>query len=142
MPNREIERMMATNPSRPPVDPRAIAECIEACLFAQLACASCTDACLGEANVDALRRCIRANLDCGDVSGATMRMLSRLHDVDVQVLMVQVRACAVAASACSSECDRHAAHHAHCAVCRDACRRCEEACRKVMHRLEPAIAVT
>jgi hypothetical protein len=139
---REIEKMMATNPARPPVDARAIAECIEACLIAQLACASCTDACLGEKHIDQLRRCVRATLDCSDVASATMRMLSRLHDVDVQVMMVQVRACAVAAAACRAECDRRAAEYPHCAVCRDACRRCEEACRKVMHRLEPAIAVT
>ena len=39
---------------------------IEACLIAQLACASCTDACLGEKHIDRLRRCVRATLDCSE----------------------------------------------------------------------------
>jgi hypothetical protein len=34
----------------------------------------------------------------------------------------------VACLACAEECDRHAAHHQHCRLCAEACRRCKKAC--------------
>jgi hypothetical protein len=34
----------------------------------------------------------------------------------------------VVCRACAVECERHAAHHDHCRVCAEVCRRCEQAC--------------
>lgn len=133
-----IEQMMATNPNRPSTDARSLADCIEACLVGQLACTSCSDACLGDAHVEDLRRCIRATIDCADVCGTTGRMLARLRDSDDTLLRSQLATCVLACARCYAECDMHSAHHAHAATCSDACRRCEEMCRIVSRQLTNA----
>jgi hypothetical protein len=37
-------------------------------------------------------------------------------------------ACSLACSKSAEECERHAAHHEHCRLCADVCRRCKRAC--------------
>jgi hypothetical protein len=123
--------MLRTRPGAPFTDDRALAECIDLCFECAEVCTTCADACLGEESVDALRRCVRRDLDCADVCEATGRLLSRPHEPDLEVLKSALDLAARACRSCGDECDRHADRHEHCRLCRDVCRRCEDACRRL-----------
>ena len=75
-----------------------------------------------------LVRCIRLDLDCADVCDATSHIVTRQTEPDLRVLKAAVEACAVACLDCAEECERHAAHHEHCRLCAEVCRRCKAAC--------------
>ncbi len=72
-----LEQMMKQHPEATKVDLDALVECIERCSAWEAACVSCADACLREAGVQQLVDCIRLNLDCADLCGVTVRLLSR-----------------------------------------------------------------
>jgi hypothetical protein len=111
----------------------ALLECIEACLSCAQACAACADACLAEDMVAELRRCIRLDTDCADVCRTTAALLARrTGDGDPATVRALLDACRLACAACAAECEGHADHHAHCAICAEACRRCEAACQKLL----------
>ena len=120
-----LQAMLQTHP-RPqsPFDLQALVQCVNC---AQT-CTSCTDACLSESMVQELTHCIRLYLNCADVCNATGRVLARSTQPDRQVL----QACLLARRGCGAECQQHAHHHQHCAVCADACRRCEGACNRLL----------
>jgi hypothetical protein len=126
-----LEKMLSRG--RTIAEPQSLAECIDACLNCELSCVVCADACLGEREVEALRRCIRLNLDCADVCGVTARSLSRQLQAD-DMLRALVEACARACSRCEVECRRHASMHEHCRLCAATCRRCAECCREALER--------
>lgn len=110
------------------MDAKLILECMSAC-------AACADECLGEEDLDALRQCIRTDLDCADVCLATAQVLARGTPGSMAVLRAQLEACAIACRTCAEECERHADHHDHCRACAEACRRCEEACHAMLREL-------
>ena len=127
------------------VDREAMARCIEECVACAQACTACADACLGEDQADRLRTCIRLDQQCADVCHTTARLLIRHHDghggslagqAEQGAVRAQLEACALLCAACAQECERHAAHHAHCRVCAAACRSCEESCRALLATLE------
>jgi hypothetical protein len=76
-----------------------------------------------------LKQCIRLNLDCADICGATGSMASRRTGSNVPVLRALIQACEQACRACGDECLKHADKHEHCRVCADECLRCAESCR-------------
>ena len=117
------------------IDRQKLVECIEACYACSQACTACADACLSEDMVAELTKCIRTNLDCADVCGATGRVLSRHTGYDAELTRSVLEACATACKACGDECDRHAGMHEHCRVCAESCRRCETACRELIASL-------
>lgn len=123
-----IREMLETHP--PPIsgDLDVRVRCIEACGECAVVCTSCADADLGESEVQELVRCIGLCLDCADVCDTTRRIVTRLTASDVGVVCATVEACLVACRASREECERHAAHHAHCRICAEVCRRCEQAC--------------
>jgi hypothetical protein len=126
------ERMIETNPSPAPVDSPTLAECIDACFDCDQTCTACADACLGEGDLQMLARCIRLDLDCAEVCGATGRILSRQTATDPQMLRVALEACAQACRLCGEECEQHAEHMEHCRICAQVCRRCESACNNLL----------
>jgi len=79
-----------------------------------------------------LARCIRLDLDCAEVCGATGRILSRQTATDSQMLRVALEACAQACHLCGEECEQHAEHMEHCRICANVCRRCESACNNLV----------
>jgi hypothetical protein len=81
--------------------------------------------------VHRLVRCIRLNLDCAAVCGATGAVMSRQTAFDPALARALLEAC----DRCAAECERHAGHHEHCRVCAEACRRCETACREALSAL-------
>jgi hypothetical protein len=43
-----------------------------------------------------------------------------------------LRACIDACAVCALECERHAAHHRHCALCAQTCNACIRACQVLL----------
>ncbi|CAN5684315.1 four-helix bundle copper-binding protein [soil metagenome] len=117
------------------VDAEKLAACIEACFECAQACTACADACLSEDMVAELTKCIRTNLDCADVCGATGRVLSRHTGYDAQLTRSVLENCATACKACGDECSQHAEMHEHCRICAESCQRCEQACRELLSAL-------
>lgn len=124
--------MLKTHPLSPFMDREALSACIDECFACAQACTACADACLAEDHVKMLIRCIRLNLDCADICGATGRMLSRQSEPSPEVLRAQLQSCAMACRVCGEECKKHAQMHGHCRVCAESCHQCEEACNRVL----------
>ena len=135
-----VEPMISASPQRPERDQAALAACVKACLACEAACVGCADACLGEPHVDALRRCIRLDLDCADLCGAVGRVVMRLREPDGPLLRAALEACVAACDTCAAECERHAEMHDHCRVCAEACRACQKACQELLGTFERKIA--
>lgn len=124
--------MLESYPAEINVDRGKLAAAIDALIACAEACTACADACLSESSVAELTKCIRTDLDCADVCGATARVLSRHTAYDANVSRALLEACAVACKACGDECWSHANMHEHCRICAEACRACETACRDLL----------
>jgi hypothetical protein len=92
------------------------------------ACTACADSDLIEEDVVTLRACVALNLVCADICDATARVLSRPGQWDLLTVRDLLVACVRSCTTCAEECDRHAKHHRHCAICAEACRACIRAC--------------
>jgi hypothetical protein len=130
--------ILRASPRSESVDIEVLASCIGECFACAQSCTACADACLSEDDFEALRRCIRLNLDCAEVCDSTGHILSRQLDPEPAVLRRQVELLAYVCALCGDECARHAPTHAHCRVCMDACRRCEQSGRRVLQALATA----
>ena len=113
----------------------ALIRCIEECYDCAQVCISCADACLGEPMVSQLTQCIRLNMDCADVCATTGKVATRRTGSNEEVIRHMLDACMAACRLCGDECDRHAAQHAHCGICAEACRRCEHSCQQALASL-------
>jgi hypothetical protein len=116
-----------------------LAAAIDAISDCAQACAADTDADLNEQNLAEMVRCIRLCLDCSDVCTATGGVLSRLAEYDADATGPLLESCVAVCKSCGDECERHAAHYAHCRICAEACRRCEQACRELLAALNPSM---
>lgn len=125
-------QMIQTNPNKTTMDAAALARCIQACYDCAQACTACADACLGEGDTQMLTQCIRLDLDCADICIATGSVMSRQTAFDRTMAKAVLTACAQSCKLCGDECEKHAAHHAHCRICTEACRRCEQACNHLL----------
>jgi hypothetical protein len=130
-----LEEMVALVRKQADLDAKSLAACIDACSACVAICTMCADACAAEPEVDQLRRCIRLCLDCADLCGATARVLSRAGQPDSAALHSALEACSSIAQACAAECHKHAAHHAHCRVCEEACAHAARACAEALQML-------
>jgi hypothetical protein len=120
--------MLHASPADVPVGAAELATAIDACLTCVQACTACADSDLIEPDVTALRACIAINLVCADICDATARILSRPGQWDLLTVRDLLVACVRSCTTCAEECDRHAKHHRHCAICAEACRGCIRAC--------------
>jgi uncharacterized protein DUF326 len=123
-------QMLETYPRDVSIDPGVLAATIDALSDCIQACATDADADLSEQNVAELVKCIRLCLECTDVCGATVGVVSRQYDANVARPLLE--ACVATCKNCGDECERHARMHEHCRVCAEACRRCERACRELL----------
>ena len=121
------DEMIADRPELQGISEPLIA-CIEDCFATARACTSCADACLAEEGADALRQCIRLDLDCANVCVMTSTLASTQTGSNPQVLRGAITLCALACRLCAEECEKHAPEHAHCRTCAEQCRSCEQAC--------------
>lgn len=110
------------------MDPAKLAACIGACVEGAQACTVWADAGLSEEMVARMIRCIRTNVECGQLCEAIGRVLWRHTGYDASITFSAVPTCWMACKACSDECEQHAFVREHCRVCAQACRRCEAAC--------------
>jgi hypothetical protein len=124
--------MLESYPAEITVDRGRLAAAIDALIACAEACTACADACLSEKSVAELTKCIRTDLDCADICGATARVLSRHTGYDASISRALLEACAVACKACGDECWSHANMHEHCRICAEACRACEAACKDLL----------
>jgi hypothetical protein len=129
--------MLEAHPRATALDRDLLLRCIDECVDCAAVCTSCADADLGEPDVQEMVRCIRLCLDCADACDATGRILIRQTEPDLGVLRAVIDACTVACRACAGECDKHAAHHEHCRICAEVCRRCEQACSDLAAKISP-----
>ena len=125
-------KMLDTYPRDFNVDAGVLAATIDSLNDCAQACSADADADLSEPNVAELVKCIRLCLECTDVCGATVAVVSRLAEYDANVTVPLLEACVAICRSCGDECERHARMHAHCRVCTEACRRCERACRELL----------
>lgn len=124
--------MLEAAPAGPPLDLDDLAAAIERCLECAQACTACADACLSQETVSELRACIALDLQCADLCSATARVLSRDFTHAHAVVEHLLQACVLACGECATECERHAGHHRHCALCAESCRRCAVACGRLL----------
>jgi hypothetical protein len=127
-----VQEIIRSHPQPTRVDLDAVADCVNNCFRCAVVCAVCADACLAEADLQTLIRCVRVNLDCADVCDTTGRLLARQTASDATLVRDALVLCAVACRTCAEECERHAEHHEHCMTCAQECRRCEQACEDLL----------
>jgi hypothetical protein len=102
-----LQAMLQSQPHHPSAQP-VIERCIASCLDCGAVCTSCADACLSESNVAEMAACIRLDLDCADLCGATARMVGRLTKPNKASMAATLQACIAACEACAAECGKHA----------------------------------
>lgn len=100
------------------------ASCIEACIRGAIAADRCGHACLHEAEVARLVKCINVSQDCAQLCRTAAFLVSHGSPFARQICEV----CATACDSCAQECDRHAFNH--CKVCADTCRAAAAECRR------------
>ena len=110
------ERMIATHPFSAARE--SLVETLQSAADCAQVCSICADACLNEATVGNLTRCITINLDCATICEATATVLTRQGLDQPSILIAQLKACMEA-----------------CRVCAEECRRCELACRELLAAL-------
>jgi hypothetical protein len=124
--------MLEASPVVSELPVEAVAAAIDACLASQQSCVSCADSDLAEDDVTAMARCVALCVTCADVCALTARTLSRRFAANHGVTHHVLRACVLTCTDCAEECERHAAHHRHCALCAQACRACAHACEALL----------
>jgi hypothetical protein len=127
-----FKQVFALHPQPTNIDHEVLLRCIEECLDCSASCTACADASLSEADLGEMVRVIRLCLDCADECDATGRIVTRQTAPDLRQMRTMIQACATACVVCADECDLHAAHHEHCRVCAEVCRRCKKACDDVL----------
>lgn len=126
--------MLASSPAPiPGVDVGLLSAAARAAFDCAQACTACANACLGEAAVQDLVRCIRLNLHCADLCVTTGRLISRQESPELARAILQ--ACVLACRLCAEECGRHTATMKHCQVCAKACQECVQACEGLLAAL-------
>ncbi|CAN5320526.1 four-helix bundle copper-binding protein [soil metagenome] len=128
--------MIQTHPMEVGLDADLLGRTIEALIACAQTCTACADACLGEDQVDHMRRCITTDLNCADVCTAAARVLSRQTEYDATVTKAVLEACATVCGQCASECEQHAEMGMdHCRICAEQCRSCEDLCRQLLEQV-------
>ena len=113
-----------------------ISRCIDACFNCVETCTACADACMSDDKVERFVACMRLNLDCAAVCGATGNILARANKAGMrQLLEAQLTTCIAFCRGCANECNRHAETHRHCRVAGEACLACAQACDDMLAAL-------
>ena len=107
----------------------------DTCFECAEACERCITACVEMGDQDSrhhsLTACIKLCRDCADIC----TLCGRLEARGSQFMKQYMQLCADVCEACSTECGKHADHHAHCKACAEACRRCAAECREMANQM-------
>lgn len=95
---------------------------IDACTACANVCDHCAAACLQEADVKAMTRCIVLAIDCAAICRLAAGAMSRGSEMVRSIC----KACADVCEACANECRKF--DHPHCRECAEACMRCAKLC--------------
>lgn len=125
-------QMLDASRAAVPVGRAELTGAIDACLTCVQACTACADSDLIEPDLATLRACIALNLTCADICDTTARVLSRPGQWDLLTVRDLLATCVRSCTACAEECDRHAEHHRHCAICAEVSRACLLACTALL----------
>lgn len=88
-------------------------------------CNHCITACLDEADLKMLSKCIKLDIDCAEICTLTAALIARGSEHGKHML----KECAEVCNACAEECEKHAKMGMeHCKTCAEACRNCAKAC--------------
>lgn len=136
----DTKQILDAVPKRVPLGAGAVAAAIDACLNCVQSCTTCADSDLVEEDVRAMAACIALCHTCADICDTTARVLSRPSQWDHLVVRPLLEACVRACTTSAEECDRHAEHHRHCAICAEACRSCIQRCRALLDELDSHLA--
>ena len=107
----QTQQMIAPHPHVKGDTNDALIGCLEECYSCTQTCTSCAAVCLGEQMVQQLTRCIRLNLDCADVCGATRSVATLRTGSNQEVIRHMLMTRQTACRLCGAECERHAGHH-------------------------------
>ena len=88
------------------------------------ACNHCVSACLAEADVASLARCIKLDIDCAEICTLVAGFTARGSEHAMHLM----KECAEICDACAEECEKFADRYDHCKTCAEACRACAEEC--------------
>jgi hypothetical protein len=97
-------------------------ELIESLFSCVAECNHCLAACLDEADVSMMVRCIELNVDCAEICSTTAGFVARNSESTDTLLEI----CAEVCRACGEECSKHEAEH--CKKCSEICLACADAC--------------
>ncbi|WAS91497.1 four-helix bundle copper-binding protein [Nannocystis punicea] len=125
-PTHQQEFIMANQQTQQ--DPQQVQQfqaCIDACLVCAKTCETCGSACLAEASVAEMARCIRMNQDCAGVCFTAASLMSRCSEYAQSMCQL----CADVCEACGAECAKYSMTH--CQQCAQACKSCAQECRKM-----------
>ncbi|HVS09657.1 MAG TPA: four-helix bundle copper-binding protein [Planctomycetota bacterium] len=129
-----LERILSAHPGPRHVDVELLAACVRACFEAAQLSTAAADLCLASERASELARCIRANLDCSELTATTGRLLLRQTACGWDVLRSQVDACAAAARVAAEECERDTSLEA-CSIAAAHARRCAACCNELLEAL-------
>ena len=127
-----VREMLEASPVPIEFDLETVAKAIEACLTCAQTCTSCANSDVAEEEDAAMSRCAALCVNCADICTMTARILSRPFASDHRITHHVLRACVLACTSSAEECERHAAHHRHCATCAQACRACLHAGQELL----------
>jgi hypothetical protein len=85
-------------------------------------CSKCLAACLEEADVSMMARCIELDIDCSEICTLTAAFISRDSESAATLLAL----CGEICKACADECSKHDADH--CQKCATVCYDCAKMC--------------
>lgn len=125
-------QLLDTYPRTYRADADLLAAAIDALTDCAQACTADVSADLSEPDLAEMVTCIRLCLDCTDICATTAGVVSRQAAYDPGFVRPLLEACIASCKSCGDECERHAAHHPHCRICAEACRRCEQTCRDLL----------
>lgn len=128
----QARAMLEAAPTELTLEIGTVVAAIDACLDSLQACTSCADESLAEDDVQDLALCIALCESCADTCTLAARTLSRPSHWDHTIVRELLSACVRTCALCAAECERHATHHRHCAICAKACRACERACTDLL----------
>jgi hypothetical protein len=103
-------------------------ECIQACMRCELACLASAEACLGDADLQDLGRCVRLSLDCAEICLATRTLVAEALLSAPRLVLAQLLVCARMCATCEAECGRLGPHSTQIGRAARACADCLTLC--------------
>lgn len=131
-----LARMLESHPDLPDgFDTLRAADALGALIRCERVCRICADACLNEAMVETLTRCIIVDNACASWCALAADTLSSPSSFSASALVHALNNAIESMEECMSECSNHSLMHEHCAVCAETCRESIDICQVFLDSL-------